>query len=251
MIPLLRTENLHKHFGGIAANDHVNLDVHKGETHALIGPNGAGKTTLIAQLAGNLIADGGHIYFDGMDITTMPMRERVTRGIARSFQIVSLFDTATVHENVVLALQAAYKLYTGLWRPRDRYAKLDPAADTLLMRAGLMQQKHTLVAELAHGEKRFLEITLALASSPRLLLLDEPMAGLSAKESANMETFIAAMAMHTTILLVEHDISAVFRLADRITVLVAGRTIATGTPNDIRRNAQVQAAYLGEHPGEI
>lgn len=247
----LHIENLHKHFGGIAANDNVNLDIRKGEIHALIGPNGAGKTTLIAQLAGSLVADGGHIHFDGVDITTLSIRERVARGIARSFQIVSLFDTATVHENIVLALQAAHKLYNGLWQPRDQHAELGAAAEALLMRAGLLQQRNTPASELAHGEKRFLEITLALASNPRLLLLDEPMAGLSAEESATMETFITAMATHTTILLVEHDIGAVFRLADRLTVMVAGRTIATGTPQDIRCNAQVQAAYLGENPGEI
>jgi branched-chain amino acid transport system ATP-binding protein len=244
--PLLNVEHLGKRFGGIVATDDLSLSVGEGELHAIIGPNGAGKTTLIAQLSGQLSADSGRIHFAGNDITTLPMYRRSLLGLARSFQITSLFLDLSVLDNVALAVQAHAGHSFRFWRDaRSEPALRDPAR-AALARAGLSDRADRPASLLSHGEHRQLELAMALAGSPRMLLLDEPMAGLGPEESARMVDMLRALKGELTILLVEHDMEAVFALADRITVLVYGRAIASGTPADIRANAAVRDAYLGE-----
>jgi branched-chain amino acid transport system ATP-binding protein len=244
--PLLQVENLAKRFGGIVATDDLSLDVANGELHAIIGPNGAGKTTLIAQLSGQLTPDSGRIHFEGADITTLPMHKRSTLGLARSFQITSLFLDLSVLDNVALAVQAHAGHSFRFWRDARREPELREPARAALARAGLSARADQPASALSHGEHRQLELAMALAGSPRMLLLDEPMAGLGLEESARMVAMLRAFKREVTILLVEHDMEAVFALADRITVLVYGRAIASGAPDDIRANAAVREAYLGE-----
>ena len=244
--PLLQVENLAKRFGGIVATDDLSLDVANGELHAIIGPNGAGKTTLIAQLSGQLTPDSGRIHFEGADITTLPMHKRSTLGLARSFQITSLFLDLSVLDNVALAVQAHAGHSFRFWRDARREPELREPARAALARAGLSARADQPASALSHGEHRQLELAMALAGSPRMLLLDEPMAGLGPEESARMVAMLRALKREVTILLVEHDMEAVFALADRITVLVYGRAIASGAPDDIRANAAVREAYLGE-----
>jgi branched-chain amino acid transport system ATP-binding protein len=244
--PLLQVENLAKRFGGIVATDDLSLDVANGELHAIIGPNGAGKTTLIAQLSGQLTPDSGRIHFEGADITTLPMHKRSTLGLARSFQITSLFLDLSVLDNVALAVQAHAGHSFRFWRDARREPELREPARAALARAGLSARADQPASALSHGEHRQLELAMALAGSPRMLLLDEPMAGLGLEESARMVAMLRALKREVTILLVEHDMEAVFALADRITVLVYGRAIASGAPDDIRANAAVREAYLGE-----
>jgi branched-chain amino acid transport system ATP-binding protein len=244
---LLRIENLHKRFGGLRATDGLDLDVLPGELHALIGPNGAGKSTAIGQITGEIRPDAGRILFDGHDITRLPAARRVRRGLARSFQIVQLLDDETAEANAALAVQAAQGHSFRFWRDAARDEALRAPARALLRRAGLGDARHrVLAADLAAGERKQVELALALASSPRMLLLDEPMAGLGASESRAMTGTLRGLKGQVAILLVEHDMEAVFALADRISVLVYGRVIATGTTAEIRGNAEVRAAYLTE-----
>jgi branched-chain amino acid transport system ATP-binding protein len=244
--PLLRVETLAKRFGGIVATDNLSLDVASGELHAVIGPNGAGKTTLIAQLSGQLTADSGRIHFSDTDITTLPMHKRSALGLARSFQITSLFLDLSVLDNVALAVQAHAGHSFRFWRDARSEPELREPARAALARAGLSARADQPASALSHGEHRQLELAMALAGSPRMLLLDEPMAGLGPEESSAMVAMLRALKGEVTILLVEHDMEAVFALADRITVLVYGRAIASGAPDAIRANAAVRDAYLGE-----
>ncbi|MBM3569984.1 MAG: ABC transporter ATP-binding protein [Alphaproteobacteria bacterium] len=244
--PLLTIDRLVKRFGGLTATDHLSLEVMPGEVHAVIGPNGAGKTTLIAQIAGELRADAGEIRFAGEDITRLPAPARSHRGLARSFQVTSLFADMTVEDNVALAVQAHDGHSFRFLADARRDARLRDPARAVLARVGLAERGQVRAAALSHGEQRQLEIALALATRPRLLLLDEPMAGMGAEESARMIERLRGIKSQVTIVLVEHDMDAVFALADRITVLVYGRAIATGRPDEIRRNAQVREAYLGD-----
>ena len=248
--PMLRVQGLVKRFGALVATDQVNLDVMPGEIHALIGPNGAGKTTFVAQLSGHLRPDAGTIVFDGDDVTAQSTHQRVAHGLARSFQITRLFKSFTVRDNLALAVQARSGSSLRFWRPVAAEAALREQADALLQRLGLAAQADALASELSHGEQRVLEIGLALATRPRMLLLDEPMAGVGPDETQALVSLIDALRQECAILLVEHDMDAVFRLADRITVLVNGAVIASGAPAAIRQDPQVIAAYLGEDLGE-
>jgi branched-chain amino acid transport system ATP-binding protein len=247
---LLQTENLTKRFGGVLASDGVNLDVQRGELHAIIGPNGAGKTTLIGQLTGEIAPDDGRIRFDGGDITALPTYRRSMLGLARSFQITSVFLDFTVLDNVALAVQAHAGHSFHFWRAARTEESLREPARVALERVGLADRADTRVAELSHGEHRQLEIAMALATGPRMLLLDEPMAGMGPEQSARMVDMLRELKRELTILLIEHDMEAVFALADRITVLVYGRVIASGKPDDIRSDPQVREAYLGEEEME-
>ena len=231
---LLDVQRLSKRFGGVVASAGVDLQVFEGEVHALIGPNGAGKTTLVAQLAGQLRPDSGRIVFAGADITRLAPHERARRGLARSFQITRLFRSFDVRANVALAAQAAGS--------RATTARVDEVLDEI----GLADKAHAPIDALSHGEQRALEVGLAIASRPRLVLLDEPMAGMGNDESRRMEALIARLRQHTTVLLIEHDVDAVFRLADRVSVLVSGQVIASGAPAAVRADAGVIEAYLGE-----
>jgi branched-chain amino acid transport system ATP-binding protein len=244
--PLLEVRGLTKSFGALLASDSVDLEVREGETHAIIGPNGAGKTTLIAQLAGNLRPDGGRVRFAGEDVTTLSAPARSRRGFARSFQITSVYSEFTALENVMLAVQAHAGHSFRFWRPAREETALRSPARAILEEVGLGKRSDVLAANLAHGEQRALEIATALATRPRLMLLDEPVAGMGAEETRRMIAFLSTLKGHKTIILVEHDMDAVFSLADRISVLVYGRIIATGTPQEIRANAEVRRAYLGE-----
>jgi branched-chain amino acid transport system ATP-binding protein len=248
--PLLQVGHLAKRFGGIVATDDIVLNVEKGELHAVIGPNGAGKTTLIAQLSGQLRPDAGRIRFAGNDITALPVHRRSALGLARSFQITSLFLDFSVLDNVALAVQAHAGHSFHFWRNARSENDLRAPAHAALARVGLSERADVPASALSHGEHRQLELAMALAGSPRLLLLDEPMAGLGPEESARMVVMLRALKSEVTILLVEHDMEAVFALADRITVLVYGRVIASGKPADIRANPQVRDAYLGESEAE-
>jgi len=244
--PLLRVENLVRRFGGIVATDNLSLDVATGELHAIIGPNGAGKTTLISQLIGQLRPSAGTIRFAGQDITHLPAWRRSQRGLARSFQITSLLPDFTAADNVALAAQARDGHSFHFWGNARREKHLRDAARSALARVGLERRADVVVSKLSHGEQRELELAVALATNPQLLLLDEPMAGLGATESARMVKLLAELRREVTIVLVEHDMEAVFALADRITVLVYGRVIASGVPAAIRGNEEVKRAYLGD-----
>jgi branched-chain amino acid transport system ATP-binding protein len=243
---LLQAEDLYKAFGALKATDHVTLDVREGETHAIIGPNGAGKTTLISQLAGNLRPDTGRIRFAGEDITALPAPARSRRGLARSFQITSIYRDFTALDNVALAVQAHSGSSFRFWRSARTDPSLREPARAILEEVGLGARADVLAANLAHGEQRQLEVAMVLATKPRLMLLDEPVAGMGVEESQRMVQFLARFKGKQTIILVEHDMDAVFSLADRISVLVYGRIIATGTPAEIRANPEVRSAYLGE-----
>jgi branched-chain amino acid transport system ATP-binding protein len=243
---LLEIDRLTRRFGGIVASDSISLDVPKGELHAIIGPNGAGKTTLIGQLAGEIAPDAGRIRFDGGDITGLPTYRRSQLGLARSFQITSLFLDFTALDNVALAVQAHAGHSFHFWRDARTETTLREPARLALERVGLASRADMLVSKLSHGEHRQLEIAMALATSPRMLLLDEPMAGMGPDESARMVKILRELKGELTILLIEHDMEAVFALADRITVLVYGRIIASGAPEAIRANEEVRQAYLGE-----
>jgi branched-chain amino acid transport system ATP-binding protein len=243
---LLRVASLQKHFGGLVATDRLDFDVERGELHALIGPNGAGKTTFIHQLSGALKPDGGRILFDGQDITVRSLHERVRLGLARSYQITSVFRRFSVLHNLTLAVLARSGSSVRFWRPLSQEPALSDQARAIAARVGLADREHKTAGTLAHGEQRQLEVGLALATDARLLLLDEPMAGMGPDESQRMIELIAGLKGVVTVLLVEHDMDAVFRLADRISVLVSGRIIATGAPEAIRGNAEVKRAYLGD-----
>ena len=244
--PLLHVDRLVRRFGGILATDHVTLDVAQGELHAIIGPNGAGKTTLISQLTGHLAPHAGSISVAGRDITHLPAYRRCALGLARSFQITSLLLDFTAADNVALAAQAHQGHSFRFWADARKEKGLRDAAQAALQRVGLAERANVLVSKLSHGEQRELELAVALATKPQLLLLDEPMAGLGVTESARMVKLLQELRKEVTIVLVEHDMEAVFALADRITVLVYGRVIASGAPSDIRQNEEVKRAYLGD-----
>jgi branched-chain amino acid transport system ATP-binding protein len=248
--PLLQVENLAKRFEGIVASDDLTLEVARGELHAVIGPNGAGKTTLITQISGELTPDAGRIRFAGTDITVLPTYQRSALGLARSFQITSLFLDLSVLDNVALAVQAHTGHSFKFWRNARAEKELREPGRALLARVGLSDRADWPASVLSHGEHRLLELAMALAGSPRLLLLDEPMAGLGPEESTRMVEMLRALKQELTILLVEHDMEAVFALADRITVLVYGRVIASGRPAEIRSSKDVRDAYLGEDDAE-
>jgi len=248
--PLLQVENLAKRFEGIVASDDLTLEVVRGELHAVIGPNGAGKTTLITQISGELTPDAGCVRFAGTDITALPTYQRSALGLARSFQITSLFLDLSVLDNVALAVQAHTGHSFKFWRNARAEKELREPGRALLARVGLSDRADWPASVLSHGEHRLLELAMALAGSPRLLLLDEPMAGLGPEESTRMVGMLRALKQELTILLVEHDMEAVFALADRITVLVYGRVIASGRPAEIRSSKDVRDAYLGEDDAE-
>jgi branched-chain amino acid transport system ATP-binding protein len=244
--PLLEVEGLSKRFSGIVASDDIQFAVEQGELHAVIGPNGAGKTTLIGQLTGEIRPDSGAIRFAGRDITALPSHRRSLLGLARSFQITSLFLDFTALDNVALAVQAHAGHSFGFWRDVRREAQLREPARAALARVGLSARADTPAYQLSHGEHRQLELAMALATSPRMLLLDEPMAGLGPEESQRAVDMLRTLKGEYTIMLVEHDMEAVFALADRITVLIGGRVLASGSPVAIRADAEVRRAYLGE-----
>lgn len=243
---ILDVRGLHKQFGGVVATDQVNLSVLEGELHALIGPNGAGKTTLISQLSGLLKSDAGSVHFGQRNITNRPMHALAKLGLARSFQITSVFPEMTVLENASLAAQAASGHSFHFWSPAADRRDLREQAESAIARVGLEARAPFLAQHLSHGERRQLEIAMALCGDPSLLLLDEPMAGMGSEESTELMDLLRSLKGEKTILLVEHDMDAVFALADRISVLVYGSVIATGTPAEIRSNIEVRKAYLGE-----
>ena len=243
---MLELKGVSKRFGGVIATDGVTLDVKAGEIHALIGPNGAGKTTLVAQIAGDLASDGGAIVFQGADVTRAPQHQRVRAGLARSYQVTSIFRRFSVLDNLTLAVQARSGSSFSFWRPVARETALAEEARAIAADIGLSGREDAVAATLAHGEQRALEVGLALATRPKLVLLDEPMAGMGQEESHRMVALVERVRERVAVLLVEHDMDAVFRLADRISVLVSGRVIATGAPEAIRSHPEVKKAYLGE-----
>jgi len=246
---LLQTEDLTRRFGGVFAANAITLDIVSSEVHAVVGPNGAGKTTLIGLLSGEIIPQRGSIHLDGTDITQLPVYRRSRLGLARSFQITSLFHDFTALENVALAVQAHCGHSFRFWRDARRERELRQPALAALARVGLSERAGVRVDKLSHGEHRQLEIAMALATGPRLLLLDEPMAGMGPEESAQMVHLLRQLKGNMTVLLIEHDMDAVFALADRLTVLDDGRIIASGEPESIRADPAVRRAYLGDKDG--
>jgi branched-chain amino acid transport system ATP-binding protein len=246
MTALLTVSHLNKSYGGVRATDDLNLEVQTGELHAVIGPNGAGKTTLISQLSGNVFPDSGTISFDGIDVTHMAEHARPHLGIARTYQITSLIHSMSVMENLQLAIQAKQGHSFKFWKPYADNKDLRTAAYEYAARVDLGSRAEMQVANLSHGEQRRLEVAMALASDARLLLLDEPLAGLGPEEASDMISLLEKLKGQQTIILIEHDMDAVFTLADRISVMVYGHIIATGDSNHIRQNQDVQHAYLGE-----
>ncbi len=244
--PLLELRGLHKAFGALVVTDAVSLTVNPGELHAIIGPNGAGKTTLVHQVSGTLAPDAGQVFFAGQDITALPLARRARLGLARSFQITAVLPGFSVLENVALAVQARAGHSFRFWRPAATEAALNAQAMAALEQVGLASRAAAQAGALSHGEKRQLELAIALAMQPRLLLLDEPLAGAGPEETERLIGILQGLKPHYGMLLVEHDMPAVFALADRISVLVYGQVIASGAPASIRANPAVQAAYLGE-----
>ncbi|MES2534481.1 MAG: ABC transporter ATP-binding protein [Pseudomonadota bacterium] len=243
---LLRTDSLVKRYGGITVTDQVSLDIRQGELHAIIGPNGAGKTTLINQLSGELASNQGKVLFAGDDVTALPIHARARRGLLRSYQITSIFEDFTVQENAVLAALGAKEHGFRFWRPMLESRQAVRDANDALQAAGLALRAGEQAANLAYGERRQLELAMALAAQPKLLLLDEPMAGMSVQESGAVVSLLKSLKGRYTILLIEHDMDAVFKLADRISVLVYGKLMFSGTPDEVRNHPEVKAVYLGE-----
>jgi branched-chain amino acid transport system ATP-binding protein len=243
---VLLIENLRKSFGGLVVTDGVTLEIGPGELHAVIGPNGAGKTTLIHQISGTLTPDDGRILLNGTDILALPPQERAKLGLARSFQITSVLPRFSALENVALAVQARSGSSFRFLRPAAAEAALNDEAMAALTEVGLDQRAHIVAAHLSHGEKRALELAIALALEPKLLLLDEPMAGTGPEESERIVTVLKKLKGRFAMLLVEHDMNAVFALADRISVLTYGRVLASGEPEAVRNDPAVMQAYLGE-----
>lgn len=250
MSEALRVRGLVKRFGGVLATDHADLTVLSGQCHALIGPNGAGKTTLIHQMSGSLASDAGTVVLNGQDVTTWPMHRRVRAGLVRSYQITSVFQRLSVQDNLALALQSQGSALWRWWTPAsvDR-ARFEQAAQWA-ERVGLSTVLDQAVGALSHGQQRQLEVAMALATGPTVVLLDEPMAGMGPDESQRMLAWLQSIKGQVTLLLVEHDMDAVFALADTVSVLVAGRVLATGTPDEVRQNSEVKAAYLGDEWGD-
>jgi branched-chain amino acid transport system ATP-binding protein len=243
---VLSLKNVSKRFGGVVAVDAVSLDVRAGEVHALIGPNGAGKTTLIGLISGSLPGNEGEMLFLENNLMRWKAHDRVRAGLARSYQITSIFKRFSVLDNLALAVQARSGSSFKFWKPVERETGLFDEARAIAAQVGLSQKLSTVGMQLSHGEQRALEVGLALATRPKLVLLDEPMAGMGPEESQHMIALIARIRAQVTVLLVEHDMDAVFRLADRISVMVNGRLIATGKPDDIRMHPEVRKAYLGD-----
>ncbi|MGA2995021.1 ABC transporter ATP-binding protein [Bradyrhizobium sp.] len=243
---ILATEGLYKRFGGLTVTDRVSLTVAENELHAIIGPNGAGKTTLLEQLSGRLQPDAGIIRLAGDDVTLLSAQARASRGLGRSFQITSIFSEFTVTENVALAIQVREGHSFRFWQKISRDKSMQQRARAVIDRIGLAARAELPAARLAHGEKRALELGIALAMQPRVLLLDEPLAGMGSEESIRMTQLLATLKGTTTIVLIEHDMDVVFNLADRISVLVYGRIIACGAPGAIRSNNDVRRSYLGD-----
>jgi branched-chain amino acid transport system ATP-binding protein len=243
---MLVLEKLAKRFGGVVATDGVTLQVRAGEIHALIGPNGAGKTTLVGQIAGTVATDSGGIFFEGRNITALRTHERVAAGLARSYQITSLFRRFSVLDNLALAVQARSGSSFSFWRPLASERKIFEEASLICDEIGLSEKTSSRASTLSHGEQRALEVGLALATRPKLVLLDEPLAGMGPEDSRRVVALVERLRRRVTVLLVEHDMDAVFRLADRISVLVAGRLVATDVPERIKANAEVRRAYLGD-----
>lgn len=248
--PLLSAEGLRKRFGGLAATDNVSLVVDEASIHAIIGPNGAGKTTLLSQLFGQLPPDEGRIVFNSQDVTSLDTAARVQLGMARSFQVTSLCLKFTVLENVLLASQLRRGGWNGFWRAATSSRSAVARADEVLSQIGLAGRRNALVEQLSHGEQRQLEVAVALALDPHILLLDEPLAGLGPDEAVKMVALLKTLKGTVTMLLIEHDIEAVFSLADRITVLDFGKVIASGPVNEIRGHPEVRRAYLGHGEDE-
>lgn len=250
MSEALRVRGLVKRFGGLLATDHADLTVWAGQCHALIGPNGAGKTTLIHQISGSLASDAGSVCLNGQDVTAWHMHRRVRAGLVRSYQITSVFQRLSVQDNLALALQAKAK---GLWAwwscAREDRARFEQAAQWA-ERVGLSAVLDRPAGALSHGQQRQLEVAMALATEPSVVLLDEPMAGMGPDESQRMLAWLQSIKGQVTLLLVEHDMDAVFALADTVSVLVAGRVMATGSPQEVRQNPEVKAAYLGDEWGD-
>ncbi len=246
MTELLSIKGLNKSYGGVKATDDLNLSIREGELHAIIGPNGAGKTTLISQLSGNVMPDSGTVLFAGRDITRMSEHQRPHLGMSRTYQITSLIRSMSVLDNLQLAIQAQAGHSFRLWSDVRKRQTVRDRAGSFAKEVGLEDQLHARVDNLAHGEQRRLEVAMALTSNSRLLLLDEPLAGLGGQEAAEMIDLLQSLKGQKTMLLIEHDMDAVFTLADRISVLVYGHIIATDQPEQIRLNVEVQQAYLGE-----
>jgi branched-chain amino acid transport system ATP-binding protein len=246
MIPILSVEGLSKKFGGIIATNNVTLQIEQGEIHAIIGPNGAGKTTLISQLSGDLNPDKGEIFFEDRVISNMLPNKRSLLGIARTFQITCLMLDMSVLDNVTLAVQAQNGHSYRFWSDARHNNQATQRASRALEQVGLLDRKYTKASDLSHGEQRQLEIAVALATQPKLLLLDEPMAGMGTEESQQLIMILKKLKSNKTMILIEHDMAAVFALADRITVMVYGEIIATGHPKEIRGNPDVRRAYLGD-----
>ena len=247
---LLLIQNLVKRFGALTATDHVSLAVENGEIHALIGPNGAGKSTLVHLISGLLAADGGSLQLDGQELIHLAPHQRVAAGLSRCFQITSIFPKLTVAENLLLAVQAHHSNSFRWFKVRDKDAELKAKAWKLAHRVQLQDSWNTVAGTLPHGAQRKLDVALAIAATPKLLLLDEPMAGMGPAESEEMVELIQQLRKDMAILLIEHDMDAVFQLADRITVLVYGKVFAQGTAAQIQHDPRVQAVYLGQEEGE-
>ncbi|MEC7886810.1 MAG: ABC transporter ATP-binding protein [SAR324 cluster bacterium] len=243
---MLKVNSLVKSFGGLLATDNLSFEVDAGKLHAVIGPNGAGKTTLISQITGETKPDSGTVIFDGDDISDVPVHLRSARGLARSFQITNIFPDMTTWDNVALAVQAQAGHSFHFWKDARKDPLLREPALVYLEQVGLAKRAGIVAGQLSHGEHRQLEIAMALATRPKMLLLDEPMAGMGPEESKAMVDILQGLKRKLTILLIEHDMDVVFTLADQITVLVYGRGIATDSPEAIRNHPEVQAAYLGE-----
>jgi branched-chain amino acid transport system ATP-binding protein len=243
---ILSVRDLQKHYGAICVTNHVSLDVMPGEIHAVIGPNGAGKTTLIHQITGHLAPDGGSLVYDGQNITHLPMQRRARMGLVRTFQITSIVGSLTVLDNVALAVQSISQDPLNLWANAYQDKALNDQALVYLEQVGLSERHSVEARHLSHGEKRALEIAMALALKPKLLLLDEPMAGMGHDESLRLLSLFQQFKGQIAMLLVEHDMDAVFTLADRVSVLVDGEMIACATPALVRQDPRVRAAYLGD-----
>jgi branched-chain amino acid transport system ATP-binding protein len=243
---VLATQGLTRHFGGLAAVSDVSLEARMGELHAVIGPNGAGKSTLINMLSGDLPPSGGRVSIGGRDVTGLAAHQISRMGVGRSYQKTNVFLSFTAFENCRLAAQSRQKSSMRFFRPAHRMTQVNRAAEAALAAAGLEARAGIIASALSHGEQRQLEIAMTLATDPRLLLLDEPLAGMGAEESASMVTLLKRLVETHAILLVEHDMDAVFALAHRLTVMVNGQVLASGAPAEIRANPRVQEAYLGD-----
>ena len=247
--PILRCSELRKHFGGIVATDAVSIDVAEGEIHAVIGPNGAGKTTLITQLSGEMFSDSGRVQFRGRDVTRLPAHRRSMLGLARSFQITSIFLDMTVLTNVSLAVQAHRGHSFRFWKRTDTDAELVEPAMAALTQVGLAERAGSLASALSHGEQRQLEIGLALAGAPRLILFDEPAAGLSPGERTELVEILQSLPSHIAFIIIEHDMDVALRVSQRVTMMHNGRVFREGTPAEIENDPGVQELYLGGRHG--